>query len=288
MKSSIIYSLAFMALLIAACRKNDNPRVPDFQKVPLPVLTLDSNSGTKISGTDPLSFEATFSVDVFHKNGEYPKSFDIVVIKNNDKSNPKVIQAGVTTFPTNITVTGQMLTDLFGADIVFGDAFLVGADVITQADQKWEAFPNVPGGITYAPGIANEAGSTTTLRFAAPCVFDHTAYTSGDYEVVVDEWEDYAPGDIVPVTKIDETHYSFKYAASNANPIIMVVDPATNAITVAPTMYGDYDGLEVTATGVPGDDSEADPCDVSFSVKLNHVYSGGDLGDYVIKLKKVQ
>lgn len=288
MKLSIIYSFAFMALLVAACRKSDNPRVPDFAKVPLPVLLLDSNSGTKISGTEPLTFEATFSVDYYHKNGDAPKAFDIVVIKNGDKSNPQVVQAGVTSFPTNVTVTGQQLTDLFGAGITLGDEFLVGVDVTTQDGTKWQAFPPVSGGITYAPGIANEAGNNTTLRFAAPCQFDPAAYTAGDYEVVLDEWADYEEGDLVAVEKIDDTHYSFEYAAANPNPIIMVVDPATNAITVAPTMYGDYDGLEVTATSVAGDDSAVDPCDVSFSVKLNHVYSGGDLGDYVIKLRKVQ
>ena len=99
---------------------------------------------------------------------------------------------------------------------------------------------------------------------------------------------DYVPGTVIPVEKIDDTHYSFKYNADNANPIIMEVDPNTNAVTVAPVMYGDYGGAQVTATSVEG--SEVDPCDVSFHLILNHNAPdfGGDLGDYAITLRKVQ
>lgn len=284
MKYSVIFSLLFASLFMAGCRKDDNPKVPDMASVPLPTFTQTAG-GALIPGDDPASFAATFDVDVYYKNGLQPKSFDVVVIKNGDKSNPKVIQADITTFPTTINVTGQQLIDLFGANIGLGDAFNIGADVIAQDGTKYPAFPD--GGVTYAPGIANLPGIVTELRFAAPCLFDPAAYTAGDYEVVVDEWEDYAPGDIVTVAKIDDTHYSFKYAADNAVPIIMEVNPDNNAITVNAVMYGDYGGLEVTATSVEGPNSMVDPCDVSFSVQLNHVYSGGDLGNYIIKLRKL-
>lgn len=285
MKSSIIFSFFIAATIVVGCRKSDNARVPDLEKVPLPLITLAEGAETKIPGTNPETFSTTFTVDVYFKHGEQPKQFDLVVVKNGDKSNPKTIQAAITSFPVTVTLTGQQLIDLFGASIELGDAFDVGVDVTTQAGKKWAAFPI--GGTSYAPGIAAQPGSNTQLRFAAPCLFDTEAYTAGDYEVVVDEWADFEPGDAVAVAKIDDTHFSFKYGAAHANPIIMEVDPITNAITVAPVMYGDYDGDEITAQSVPGDDSAVDPCDVSFSVKLNHVYSGGNLGNYIIKLKKL-
>lgn len=284
MKYSAIFSFFVASLLIAGCRKDDNPKVPELFRVPLPLIT-QTGGDTKISGTEPEIFTATFDVDVYFKHGDQPKQMDVVVVKNGDKTNPKVIQANITSYPVTVTVTGQQLIDLFGEPIELGDAFEVGADVVTQDDVRWPAFP--VGGITYAPGIANQPGINTLLRFAAPCRFEPDLYTTGDYEVITDEWADYLAGEIVVVTKIDDTHYSFKYKASNANPIIMEVNPVDNTITVAPTMYGDYGGLEVTATSVPGDASAADPCDLSLSVKLNHVYSGGNLGDYIIKLKKL-
>lgn len=285
MKYSVIFSFLFATLFIAGCRKSDNPKVPDLTRVPLPLITLAENAGTQIPGDNPATFATSFIVDVYFKHGELPKQFDIVVVKNGDVSNPKTILAGISTFPTTINLTGQQLIDLFGSAISLGDKFEVGADVVTKDDVRWLAFP--PVGTTYAPGIANQPGSNTSLMFAAPCLFEPALYTEGDYEVIVDEWADYASGDVITVKKIDDTHYSFEYAASDPNPIIMIVNPADNSITVEPTMYGNYGGLEVTATGVPGQDSQVDPCDLSFSVKLNHVYSGGNLGDYIIKLRKL-
>lgn len=284
MKSSIIFSVLLSALFIAGCRKDDNPKVPDLEKVPLPQITQTAGTD-KIPGDDPASFTATVKVDVYYKFGLQPKYIDLVVIKNNDKSNPRTIQANITSFPTDVAITGQQLIDLFGANIGLGDAFQVGADVVTQDDKRYPAFPD--GGVTYAPGIANLPGINTQLRFAAPCLFDPALYTDGDYEVVSDDWGDYAAGTVVAVTKIDDTHYSFKYAASNAQPIVMEVNPVDNTITVPAVVYGDYGGIVVTAEGRPG--SEVDPCDVSFIVKLNHTAPPpyGDLGDYTIRLRKL-
>jgi hypothetical protein len=285
MKYSIIFSFILLTLGIAGCRKNDNPRVPQLIEVPLPNITL-TDGELRIPGDDPASFAASFDVDVYYKHGLQPKSMDIVIIKNGDKANPKVLQTDVTTFPTSFNITGQQLIDLFGQAIALGDAFEVGADMIMDNGTRYPAFP--AGGTTYAPGIATLPGISTSLRFAAPCLFDPAAYTEGDYEIVVDEWEDFAPGDHIPVKKIDDTHYSFKYGAANAQPIIMEVHPEDNTITVAPVMYGDYDGTQITAESVPGPNTGVDPCDVSFSVTLHHsLTAGGDIGDYTIKFRKL-
>lgn len=285
MKLSVIFSFFFAAILITGCRKDDNPRIPDVIKVPIPLITLGDSAAIKIPGDDPASFTTTFNVDTYFKNGEMPKQFDVVVVKNGNNSNPKIIQAAVTTYPTTITLTGQQLIDLFGEEIGLGDAFEVGADVYTLDGKKYDAFPVL--GVGYAPGIANLPGSNTQLRFAAPCLYDEAAYTEGDYEVILDEWNDFAVGDPVAVKKIDATHFSFKYAAANANPIVFEVNADDNTITIPSVMYGDYDGAQVTAMGAVG--SEVDPCDVSFKLVINHNAPdfGGDLGNYTIILKKL-
>jgi hypothetical protein len=287
MKSSLIFSFLIGALIISGCRKDDNPKVPDFEKVPVPQITLAEGSGDKIPVSDPGSYSATIVVDNYFKFSEAPKQIDLLVIKNGDALNQKSLQSGITSFPTNITLSGQQLVDLFGP-IEEGDEFTIGADITTQDGKKYSAFS--ADGITYAPGIFNMPGSSPelTLIGANICFFDPADFTAGDYEVIVDEWVDYVPGTVIPVAKIDDTHYSFKYNADNANPIIMEVDPNTNAVTVAPVMYGDYGGAQVTAKSVEG--SEVDPCDVSFHLILNHNAPdfGGDLGDYAIILRKVQ
>ena len=60
----------------------------------------------------------------------------------------------------------------------------------------------------------------------------------------------FAVGDPVAVKKIDATHFSFKYAAANANPIVLEVNADDNSITIPSVMYGDYDGAQVTAAWV--------------------------------------
>lgn len=286
MKSSVIFSFLIGALIISGCRKDDNEKVPDFQKVPIPLITFGEGSNEKIPEADPASYNATVVVDTYFKNGELPKQLDLVVVKNGDNSNKQVIQAAITTFPTTVNVTGQQLRDLFGADIVLGDKFEIGADVTTLDGKTFSAF--LPDELNYAPGINNLPGSSPeiALECVVFCAFVPADFTTGAYEVVEDEWQDYAVGSSITVTQIDDTHYSFKYAADNANPIVITVNE-DQTLTIDPVMYGDYGGAQVTATGVAG--SEVKPCDKSFHIILNHNAPdfGGDLGDYAITLKKL-
>jgi hypothetical protein len=192
-----------------------------------------------------------------------------------------------------VNITGQLLGDLFGSTPVLDDEFTFGADVITANGKTYNAFP--PDGITYAPGIANLPGSGTeiSLLTANFCLYDPAAYTEGDYEVVVDEWGFTSAGDIVTVTKIDDTHFSFQFdAVENPQPIIMEIDPVTNEVTVESTMYGlfDYgtgDGA-LESTTKTGAGSEVDPCETSFKLFLNQdIQFYGDQGDFAFVLKKV-
>ena len=288
MKSSLIYSFLLGLFVISGCRKDDNPKVPDITKVPVPQITLAPGSGDKIPISDPSTYSGTIVVDNYFKFGEVPKQLDVLVIKNGDVLNQKLLQGAVTSFPTNITVTGPQFADLFGEPIADGDEFTIGADLTTQDGRKYAAFSS--DGITYAPGIFNMPGSSPELTIlgADICLYKSEDYTAGDYEVVLDEWNDYPPGTIIQVTKIDDTHYSFMYAASvDPSPIVIEVDPNTNAATVAPATYGDYgDGAVWTATSVTG--SEVDPCDVSFHLILDQSSPayGGSVGEYAIVFKK--
>jgi hypothetical protein len=280
---SIIFSLLLSTLFIAGCRKSDNPKIPDLARVPLPLLTLEEGSASKIPGGDPASFTGSFIVDVYFKHGDQPKAFDIVVVKNGVKSNAKVIQANVTTFPTTITVTGQQLIDLFGEPIALGDGFEFGADVITQDGTKYPAFPE--GGAPYAPGIGNQPGSNTIIKFAAPCLFVVDEYV-GDYSVTRDDWQDYTDGEDIVVTVVDPTTLSFKYKADGAVPILMKVDPATNEITITKQKYGSYGGDDYFAESIPGDASAVDPCNTSISVNIHHSTAGYSFDGIIIMTKK--
>jgi len=282
--SKTIFYILFIAIFIEGCRKDDNPKVPDITKVPVPLLTLDPTSDTKISGLEPEGFQAKFTVDVYFKNGELPKQLDLVVVKNGDAANVKTVLANITSWPVEYSITGQELIDLFGEPILPGDAFEFSTDITTQSGLKVAAFP-LAGGISFAPGIYNMPGSSPLLRFAAPCPFNAEEYR-GDYEVERDDWGEYSNGEKIDITFEDETHLSFKYKADDPIPIIMQIDKATNAVTVNMQKYGSYSGEEFFVESIPGDDSSVDPCTTSISVNLHHTTSFGTFDGIIVMRKK--
>ncbi len=285
MRNSIIYSL-LLSIFFLSCRKEDNPKLPDLTRVPTPLITKVTTTDQVISVQDPTAFKGSFAVDLYFKEDAPPQKFDIVVIKNGDKGNVKTIQENVTSFPTTIEITGPQLATLFGAAIQLGDRFDIGADVTTQNGQRFQAFPLVGEG--YGSNVGNQPGASTFVRYEAVCKFDAAAY-SGDFEVIVDEWEDYHAGDIIPVTVVNETQVSFFYGASNAKPIIVNVDPNTNATSVTKQVYGTYPGSpygDFSAESVPNVDNFVAPCEGILSVVLKHTVAAGSFGNYKIVLKK--
>jgi hypothetical protein len=287
MKRSHIFLFLAALVFIGGCRKEDNTKIPTLSRVPLPLITRDASKDLIISAQDPTAFAGRFTIDTYFKSDVLPKKFDVVVVKNGDNANVKTILADVTSYPTTIDITGQQLMDLFGEPIVLSDKFEFGANVTTQDGKVYEAFPTV--GVGYGSGIGNQVGASTSVRYEAVCTFTAADY-AGDFEVVTDEWGDYAPGTVIPVTVIDDTHLSFQYATDNPKDIIVEVNTASNETSVAPQIYGDYNAFGITdiqcesVAGSP--DNFVAPCDGILSVKLHHFDASGNYGNYIITLKK--
>ena len=168
MKKIIILSLYFfsMAGLLTACSKDENGNLPDqLTQFPTPLVLKVAGTDQSISAANPNAFSGKFTVARYFPGGTPPKKYDVVVRKNNDNTNVKVIQADVTTFPTDITITGSQLATLFGAPIVAGDRFDISVDVTIYTGEKFEAFPVT--GNAYAAGIAAQPGSSTFVRYNA-------------------------------------------------------------------------------------------------------------------------
>ena len=291
MKKVIIYSLYFfsVAAIFTACRKEDNVKLPELTRFPVPLVVKVAGSDQVISALNPNAFSGKFSVGLYFPSDVSPKKLDVVIMKNNDKGNVKLFKADVTAFPTELTITGQQLATLFGAPIVLGDKFDIGVDVTTNNGAKFEAFPAV--GNSYAAGVAAQPGASTFVRYEAVCQFDPNAY-KGAFTVVTDEWGDYTAGEIVQLTMIDATHFSFKYRADDPIAIIVTVNPTTNAVTVAKQVYGigyppNWPYGDISVESVPSVENFVAPCAGTFSVILKHTVAAGSFGEYKIVLKKV-
>ncbi len=291
MKKHIVFYFLLGAVMLTSCDRNDGFVPKEFtpERVPAPKIVKDATGSAAIDMTNLGSFNGKVNVSLYFPDDIPPQKFDIVIRKNNDNTNVRVFQAGVTSFPTVITITAAQIATLFGTPITLGDNYDVGADVYAQTGKKYEAFPAV--GLGYAAAFQpDHPGFSPSIRFSAICQYNAALYPTGNYTVLVDEWADYLPGEIITVTQIDATHLSFNYLAPISNqPIIVTIDPATNITSVTKQNYGNYPwntfGI-MTVNTVASNDNVVSPCDQSFGVYLDHRVSIGSYGTYLIKLKK--
>jgi hypothetical protein len=291
MKTRIIFGFLVVLIFSMGCRKTDQPELPDnLQRAPIPQFAFDSSADLSISGQDPDSFTGKFILDQYFKTDHSYKSFDIVIRKSGDNAAIKVLQSGVTQLPATFTVTGEQLKSLFNAPVQSTDFFDIGADVTLLNGQKIEAFPS-DGNPNYDPNVNTLPGlGPFTLQYGVFCNYDPSVY-DGDFVVAEDDWADYHPGDVVPLTKIDNTHFSFEYAALDAKPIVITVDPVTNITSVDKVVFGNYGAAfgNFSAESVSSPNNYVLPCQGVFSIVIdiasdNPTY--GDQGSFRVVMQK--
>ena len=292
MKKILLYSFTILCML-AGCRKSDNPLLPELQRVPIPKLSIDASADASISAQNPDDFLGKFIVDLRYPDETKPAKFDVVVIKNGNKANSKLLQANVNTFPTALTITGAQIKSLFGSSSVLGDAYQIGVDITTQDGKVYPAFPLV--GVGTNNGISSIANSTPTITFAALCSFNMSDFgaigSTVPYTVLEDGWGDYPPGETISVTIIDETHLSFSYPTDvSSMPIIITINPANNTTSAAKQAFGGYSSLPsygiffAASTGVAN--NVVLPCDLTVKVELAFSTATLNFVPGVISLKK--
>jgi hypothetical protein len=296
MKKIITYSFLVLVVLLSACRKTDNDKIPELTRVPVPNLTKNVAGGatggdaviSAVNQTLAGAFKGVFTLALAFPEDTKPSKMEVVVRKNGVNSNVKVVVPNVTTFPSTITVTGTQLIGLFGP-ILLGDKFDFGADIYTAAGSKFEAFPVVGAG--YGAGVSGQYGFvTTSVSYSAICNFLPATYT-GNFVIVADGWADYGVGDVITLSNVSANQFSFKYATSSTPlPIICTVN-ADNSITVANQVYGDYGPanggpFSCFTTAATSSDNFVTPCDGLWQVRLFHTNNLGSYGSYIIKAKK--
>lgn len=307
MKKLLIYSFAALTVLsmvMVACRKNDNPKLPALIRVPEPQFTKDATTDPVISVQNPDAFSAKFTVGLYFANDVAPKKMDIVIMKNGKRDSILLLKADVTTFPTTLTLTGAQLKAMYGYSSVLGSSYDIGANITTADGTVIPAFSPLQSAASYGSGLISQGttgaantpypAAAPTINYTAICKFTMTDYgaigSTVPFTVVKDEWNDYSAGATVPVKIIDATHMSFFYQpASNAQPIIITVDPNTNSTSVAKQIVGNYgDGYgDYSATSTPTAFDIVAPCDLTVGVSLVYSVSAGTFsGNYTIILKK--
>ncbi|HMJ47186.1 MAG TPA: hypothetical protein VK498_07630 [Ferruginibacter sp.] len=277
----ILNFLLLSTVFFVGCRKND-ARYPfdvAIVRVPYVNVTPDATSSVSIDLTNLATFQGKFNVNLLYPKDISPEKVDVVIRKNNDNTNVKIVQAGITTFPTGtITITAAQIATLFGAAIKLGDNYDIGTDIYLGGT-KYEAFPQGTGVLAYGgTGQANQPGFIPTIRYSALCLYDPNVY-QGNFVVVSDDWADYTPGDVIVLTKISNTSFSFThFAPANAVPFVLTVNTGTNAVTGVRQQVGTswlysanpatYPLATMSATGVVA------PCDKTVTLDIQYGVNG--------------
>jgi hypothetical protein len=135
----------------------------EIYKVPAVTSHLDATGSPNIQLSDLNGFSGKVVLALYFKDQPAPEKIDLVVRKNlAGGAAVKLVQAGITSFPTTVTVTAEQIRSLFGEDLKAGDNYDFAADVYTS-DGKFEAFPaNGPG---TANSVANGPLYSAFARF---------------------------------------------------------------------------------------------------------------------------
>ena len=316
MKKNLLYTLLALTFL-TGCEKKDGP-VPDdveLERVPQPQIVKNAAGTVNIDILNPAAFQGKFDLTgVYFPEDVPPVKMDVVIRKNNNNGNVKLIQANVTTFPASFTLTSAQLATLFGAPVALNDAYEISADVYAQNGKKYEAFPNVTGvNRGWGSGIAGQPGASPAIIYSVICAYSPTLFgpigSTSTFEVLTDEWGDdpvngwgppagYRP--TVDVTVVDATHLSFKSPVNGTSVIVLTINPLTNAITFTNQPYGDLKvGPLQVDPGYPygpatvsnrGPNTVA-PCDLKINLAMTYNVSAGTFAmdasrGYFLVLKK--
>ena len=316
-KISILLAVSLGAIIaFPGCGKDDGaiPERVSIAAVPTITTNIDPTGSVSIDLTNLTGFNGKFKVDLFFPGTTPPSKVDIVVRKWNgpaaNNNNVKVYKAGVTTFPSNFTITAAEIATLFGVPIVLGDTYDFAPDIYV-GDRKFEAFPAVGNGT--GAGLNGQPFFGEFARYAAICAYRGTLFgpigSVVDFNVLTDEWGDdpvngwgppagYRP--VVKVKIVDATHLSFISPVNGTSVIVLTIDPATNAISYTGQPYGDLavGPLQVDPTFTYGNTTlEARgpnavlPCDLTLDLYVVYRVSLGTFGwssarGYSLKLKK--
>ena len=314
MKKNILFYFLLASIVFAGCDKNDGPitEAASPYRIPAPKIVKDPTGNASIDLTNLAGFAGKVNVSLYFPNDLPPAKFDIVVRKNNSNANVKVLQAGVTTFPTAITITAAQLATLFGTPVALNDTYDVGADVYAQDGKKWEAFPILGQG--YAAGFQpDHPGFSPTVTFAAICAYRADLFApvggTANFQVLTDEWGDdpvngwgppagYRP--TVLVTVVDATHLSFKSPVNGTSVIVLTINPLDNTITFTGQPYGNLGvgPLQVDPTFTYGNTTveslgpnNVAPCALQLNLAIRYRVSIGTFSfngtGYKLILKKI-
>lgn len=274
--------------LVSSCtsdRGGISPTV-SYDKVPAISTKVNAGGSQSIDVVNLGNFKGKIDIAAYFADQPLPEKVDVVVRKNASNASTKVFKEGVTSLPASFEITAADLTALFGEAPKLGDNYDFSVNIYTK-DGMFEGFPQT--GVGMASGVANMVGFSYFARFGAICAYDSQLY-QGEFIVVEDGWGDYPAGDVIELTRISDTQFSFEFADVTSVPVVVTV-AANNTVSVAKQVYttngygAGYGPISVESVG-GGTNNYVAPCDETVAIRLAHTVAAGSFGEFALVLKK--
>lgn len=288
MKKIIFIALSGSMLLFCAnsCRKS-NINGDSKSLIEGAYLTLESHGNDSLDYKNLNASTITFTVG---SKGVPVASVNVFVVlgQNLDTTAWKLVKTLPYSDGLVISVTGSDLATALGVD---GTAINTDLTIYTEAvtkDGRTFSIGNTPSTYNSFPAY-NMAFQFTVHLFNYVCPYDQSYFT-GTFAIVTDGWSDFKAGAGIAVVggpganQITLTLYPAPGVGSNRKNIIANVDPATDSLTVAKQLIGDYPGdpnFSVQGTGF------LSACSGLISLTLDFTSpADGDDGTFTVVMKK--
>lgn len=289
MQRLLSYILGFIAVTaIGSCKKGDI--VSDYKSLGIgSYVTLVKSNNTIIDYANLSTSKISITVKEY---GSPVDKIKVYVTKGNatlDRSKWKLIKEFPYSGETLLEVKATEVATALGippSALETGATYTMYNQIITKDGRSFDVAN------TYSD-FAGNSNYNMALIWAAVvvCPYNATGF-GGDFEVVEDGWADYSVGDIVKVVVgpgANEITFPAIYLTNPARPVVVKINPATGAATMASQDYGDYPAYGITniKAKTVGTNNWVFSCVGTISLKLNHSSSAGNFGDATLRLKKL-
>ena len=274
--------LLTLAFTMNSCQKGD---------IVQDVNSLGIGSYVTLTAAGNLNVDATnlagkVSIEVAQYGSEQEKIILYVTRGNTslNRSNwKKLKEVPISNGSYKLEVSGQEIATALALTPAPGDQYTIYNQIVTKDGRSFD-IANTGADFAGLPAY----NMAMTWKATVVCPFVPTA-AAGTYVITADNW-DGATGETCDVTATATSAtltYAFPYAAPpGVNPLVVTVNAATGAATVAKQTYGSYGaGFEnFTAQGSGFFFS----CTGQITLSLTHVSGGGTgYGTYPLRLSKL-
>lgn len=294
--NKILVAIAF-TVIAASCKKADlasnNPFVDVTNLGAGAYITFNSAINYNLNFAAIGASKVGIKVDAYN-NGAKIKEIKLYVFKGSsaDPKAWKFIKTVPFSGTTELSATGAEIATAYGTTTAAlfspGQFYTFYNQVITE-DGKVFDLSNTLG------ALESSSNYNASFRWTAFVVCPFTGGMTGNYKVVQDDWQDWSPGDIVKVTDgpaANQINLSAVWPnpvyGSVVNPLVIKIDPATGASTLATNnvVFADYGQLTSAYIPAAGTLGYVFSCTGYIGLKIGVRYGTSNQGTLALILQK--